>query len=440
LQIDKRRKFVYTFAIREASNMASKARFLLYPILIILSSFLLSCSTPIFKNSKTIHVMVLKNPDNPAYYVELANLFKNQFPQYEIQWDQAETIQQYTNLLRKRIRANEWPDLLFVPNYRDFIRKNLLLEISGRMTEDPKFNWKVLMPNTRSLVDFQGKVYGIPVEMDAQVLYVNLEKLKRANLYAPYDGWDWVSFLRYAKALNKPSKKDPALSEHAIIIRPMLRDVLPFLQSTGLEFITRYRDTSFDQPGFHSFFTQLRNLGLQDESLDASPSQDTLLEMFLSGKTAFLLAGKSSYPIIQEKMSQDWNILPLPVLSKPASMIEGKIFGISKKARNKEGAWDLLSFLCAGDGASFALRQKNFIPVSRALVSSSLFLEEESGKRIDLFLRSMENGFPDPFSNYTNRQKMESLIDSALREIFTPGTDIPSICLKLDAEAQKLMN
>lgn len=382
--------------------------------------------------------MVLKNADEPVFYNELANLFKNKFPQYVVQMHQADSPQQYTNMLNNRIRANEWPDLLFVPDYRDFIRKDLLLEISARMSDDSSFNWETLMPGSRSLVDFQGKVYGIPVEMDAQVLYVNLEKLKRAKLPPPYDGWDWAAFQRYVKALNKPSKKDPALSEHAIIIRPLLQDMFPFLKSSGLEFVTRYRNTSFDQPGFHSFFTQMRKIRLQDESVSASPEQEEMLEMFLSGKTSFLIAGKSSYPIIQERMSQDWNILPLPILTKPASLIEGSIFGISKKARNRDGAWEFLSFLCAGEGASLAMKRKNFIPVSRALATSSLFLEEESGKRNDLFLRAVENGFPSPFSTYTNAQQLENLLDSAFMEMLSPESDIPSTCLKLDTEVKKL--
>lgn len=241
----------------------------------------------------------------------------------------------------------------------------------------------------------------IPRDISNLVVYLNKEAFRRRHLSLPQANWTWADLLRIGKILTVDSDHDGRPEQFGLSFykNPPLY-WLPFVWSAGGDWLSPdgrrvTLNTKEAQEGLR-FYQGLR------QHFHISPRQEEsgsrlMSELFLNQTIAMMISGRWSVPVLREKATFDWDVLPLPRGRAGSKVgIDATGYAISHASPYKKEALLWLQFLSSRRVQEKLAQSGLVIPARQDVAQSTAFLDptQKPGVHAQVFLDVIPSGVP----------------------------------------------
>lgn len=286
----------------------------------------------------------------------------------------------------------------FVGRYNNVDVRSAITPVDSYLKRDKTITAAAFYPAAMHLWWSEGKQLGLPRDIQpTDVIYYNRTLLKNAGLGDPGDGWTTDDFLAFLQKLAQAGQSQSARS-------PQHWAYLDIDPRTGLDdfvYIFGGRTTNYpSQPPRAMFDTDQAISGAQyyvDLYTRYHYAPTTFeragayglgtLPDFLVGNVPLLLAPSNLIPTIQSVQHPlDWDLTLEPIKTDIKQSWYGSGLGafIMKAATDADTAWDLISYLVAGDGMKQRAADGDVHPAFMKIAQSSVYTTSRPplGKRL----------------------------------------------------------
>ncbi|GAA1168304.1 sugar ABC transporter substrate-binding protein [Streptomyces hebeiensis] len=274
------------------------------------------------------------------------------------------------------------------------------------------FHPAVLEPKT-----YEGRIYGIPQVIDAQLLYYRKSLLADAGVRPPASLDELVDA---AKALTTRDVKGLFLGNDGgagVLAGTPLR-------AAGLDLVTPEGEIGFDDPRAARTLGKLRALHTDKSLLLGAPTDWSDPSAFTQGLTAMQWTGLWALPLIEKALGDDFGVLPFPAdgaQGRPAVPVGAYGAAVSAHSGHTEAAKAYVKWLWVERTdyqEDFALSYGFHIPARISLANKATPLTE--GAAAGAVRLTSEYGAAQPLL-WTDRSR--TAYQDALSRIITAGAD-----------------
>ncbi len=270
---------------------------------------------------------------------------------------------------------------------------------------------------TRQLATVDGKVYGIPMIEDMQLLYYRKSMLSKAGVLVPSTVDELVDA---AKALTDKKVKGLFAGNDGGV------GVLggPALWSVGLDYLTEDNKVGFDDPAAAAALGTLRKLFTSGSMLLGAPADWSDPSAFLQGLTAMQWTGLWVMPAVQKAFGDDFGVAAWPAAAggKPSVPVGTWNAMVSAKSKDVDAAKEYVKWLWIEKKdyqRDWALDFGFHIPPRKSIATSSTELRD--GAAADAVKLATDNAKPAGPPNWTPR--MSTAYSDALSNVIRKGSD-----------------
>lgn len=280
-----------------------------------------------------------------------------------------------------------------------------------------------------------GKLYGIPMIQDMHLLYYRKSLLDHAGIKPPTTFDD---LLDAAKELTTDDRKGLFVGNDGGVA------VLgaPALASAGLTYVTADHQVGFDDPRAIQGLDNIRRLAEADVLLRDQASDWYNPDAFIEGKCAMQWTGFWTMPVIQDKLGDDFGVLPYPALDAqgaPAVPTANWLAMVCGKSDKIDAAKDFVKWLWV-DQTDFQLEwAQSFgfhVPVRTSV--QAMATKIKSGPAAEAVQLVNDHGVPVTPPDWT--APMSTAYTDALTNIINDGADPEQELPKVIDTATKELN
>lgn len=252
-----------------------------------------------------------------------------------------------------------------------FAKNKYLADISQDVTSAKDWNWGDFQAGPVGATTYQGKVVGVPLITEQEVLYYRKDLLKKAGIAAPPKTLDELKADAAKIAAQNPgiagfvarTGKSAAVTQFS-----------SFLYSMGGDFIDESGKAAVNSPAAKQAYALygglIRDYGPKNVSTDMSWPE--AMAIFTQGKAAFYTEADSLYANATDpaksKVSQTVGFAPFPAGpagSKPYN-VPSWALGINEASKNKDNAWKFIQWATSQE--QVLANQKAGVPGARQSV------------------------------------------------------------------------
>jgi multiple sugar transport system substrate-binding protein len=236
---------------------------------------------------------------------------------------------------------------------------------------------------TKSFVDVLtkgGQLLGIPYTTTASVVYRNLNVLKSAGIDPADQPKDWGAWLAQMKKV-----KDSGNFAVANQLVEWFQVLNYYGGIPGATFELQDGKSTLDKDKLAKALTFMKQT--QPFAAPVDSLQQGELDLFTTGKLAFLISGAWTYPSLKAAEPQglkfDSIAVPGETAEKHGGVYDGEFFAIPVGSEHKDAAWKLVQYLAdAPQAAAFSVVAGRFIANDVALqnpaVKGSAFIQQQA--------------------------------------------------------------
>lgn len=260
-----------------------------------------------------------------------------------------------TELLNKQIDGT-LPDIITfdAPNCASYANSKLLYDISTLVPKD-------VQDDFISLNEYNGKLYGLPIQESSAGFYYNKKIFRDAQIdvsgYTVENPWTFDQFKDVCARIKAAGKTAVDMRLDATKDETATYLLYPFIYAAGGSFTsddgftaTGYFNSAATQNGFR-FLKELVDEGYTSYKIGATD--------FYTGKVGMFLSSGWTIPEIENKYNEyfksrdDWGLLPYPKGTATASATGSWCFGITNNNRkDKTAAKELLLWLTSKESSA----------------------------------------------------------------------------------------
>lgn len=185
-----------------------------------------------------------------------------------------------------------------------------------------------------------GKLYGIPKDVDTPVLFYNKAIFDNMGVAYPTDEWKWADLSDNAKKLTKDGVYG-YISHNAIY-----ETIYNFLPCNGAPIYAddRMSFTGNTQAGVDAINYMLSFINDKSSPSQAAMNENDARNMFTAGKGAMIVSGSWMIPTYYDVLKKDLGIAMVPYGTERTYQSNGLAFSMSKTGSNKDAAWEFLKY------------------------------------------------------------------------------------------------
>ncbi|WP_246083588.1 extracellular solute-binding protein [Nonomuraea diastatica] len=254
----------------------------------------------------------------------------------------------------------------------------------------------------KQLVDlytYEGKLYGLPKDMDTVGVWYNKTLFGAAKVKHPADDWTWADFKEAAAELTDPAKGVYAVGAQLTSFQEYQYNTI--YQAGGHVISPDGKKSGYDDPKTIEGLRFWTDLIAAKQSPDLKTMTDTApLQLFEAGKLAMYWGGSWD---VAEFTANDYtkdkvDVAPLPKGEKQATIIHGVANVMSAKTEHPAEAWEFVKFLGSKPAADL-LGKKGPIPAYNGTQSDWVAAHPEL--KLQVFLDAVAYAVPYPVSKNT---------------------------------------
>ncbi len=255
--------------------------------------------------------------------------------------------------------------------------------------------WENLWPT----VTYEGKRYGLPWYTDARLLLYNKKMFRDAGLDPENPPKTWEEFLYTAMKLTDPSKRVYGYGVSGTKTEHTTLGYMIFLYSAGGKLLTDdYSKAAFNTPeGLRAlkFYTDLA-LKYNVSPNPLSYHEDDYRNLMAQNRVAMAVGGPWSFPLIESANPDiEYGVSIHPYAVTQASVLGGWALVIPSSSKNKEGAWELASYLTSYETWMFWVEQNHGpMPTRRDVARDAPYFQQNENWQV--IFEAFPNAIPRP--------------------------------------------
>jgi multiple sugar transport system substrate-binding protein len=235
---------------------------------------------------------------------------------------------------------------------------------------------------------WQGRQYGIPFETNTLVLFYNVDLFQEAGLDPDRPPKTWEQLTSYAAKLTKDDVF--GLSICAVASEEGTFQWLPFLQQNGGDIFHLDNPAAIEALELWVDWIQKGYVSKEIVNMD---QWSGVRPQFQNGVAAMMINGPWCVkPIRDEVPDLNWRVAPLPGRKKQASAMGGVDFGIIKKAKNADAAWEFIKWLYKPENIAEFWQKFGTLPLMPAIAEKAPYWKGDPV--FDVLLEQMKYAAP----------------------------------------------
>lgn len=325
------------------------------------------------KESKTLRVTLVNHV--------WTDIIKQKIPEFEKQTGITVEVSQYGEdqlSAQYNVKLNAGSNDLDVMMYRPlqegklFAKDGYFADLSQNVKQDPKWKWSDFQAGPVASTTYKGKVVGVPIITEQEVLYYRKDLLQKAGLSVPKTLNELAADAKTIEAANPGvagfvarTDKNAAVTQYS-----------SFLYSFGGDFTDSKGKATVNSRAAKAAYSMygglLHNTGPANVSTDMSWPQ--AMAIFTQGKAAFYTEADSLYKNATDpaksKVADSVGFAPFPAgpAGSRAYNVPSWALGINAASPNQTNAWKFINW--ATSKAMTLEIQKAGVPGARASVWS----------------------------------------------------------------------
>ena len=284
----------------------------------------------------------------------------------------------------------------------------------------------------------------MPHDVSPVVVYYNKDLVDLASLGTetedpptPLDGWTWETF----DAAARQAARGPG---NGVYIEPSLASLAPFVWSAGGEIVDDVQapttlTLSEDEP--RDALEQVLAL-VRDPQVTPTAEElekKSAVARFAAGELAMVLGTRALTPRLRETEGLDFDVMPLPRLSRLRTVSDMTGYCISAGTEHTEAAADLLAFAVSREGATITTRPGYIVPSNLEVANSAVFTQPaQQPESSFIFNEGVRRTQPLPFT-----PSWPELVDEVRpdleRMFYAPVIDLDELLTGIDEESQAIL-
>ncbi|MEU8377789.1 sugar ABC transporter substrate-binding protein [Streptosporangium sp. NPDC048865] len=301
----------------------------------------------------------------------------------------------YWTKLKAAASGGAAPDVFWMngPNFQLYASNGVIRPIEERV--DTSVYPKPLV----DLYTYEGKLYGLPKDMDTVGVWYNKELFDAAKVKYPADDWTWADFKETVGKLTDEKKGVHAVGAQLTSFQEYQYNTI--YQAGGYVITPDGKKSGYDDPRTIEGLRFWTDLIAAKQSPDLKTMTDTApLQLFEAGKLAMYWGGSWN---VAEFTKNDYtrdkvDVAPLPRGEKQATIIHGVANVMSARTEHPAQAWEFVKFL-GSNAAADVLGKKGPIPAYNGTQSDWVAAHPEL--KLQTFLDAVPHAIPYPVSKNT---------------------------------------
>ncbi len=350
----------------------------------------------------------------------------------------------YSQKVQTMIAGGTAPDIMqLAEDIHSYSSKGQIISLNNYITQD-KVDLKARYGDTGGLTgaySYNGELYAMPDRGGALILFYNKDMFDAAGISYPTKDWTWVEFLDAAQKLT--IRDGDTVEQYGWAAGGWWPWWMSFmymnggmvLDESGMPVVNSPENVEAIQ--FYNDLVYKHKVAPSPEDY-ANLGTNSPDPLFAQGKVAMATTGFWGIGGLKDA-TFNWDITPLFQNKKPATVVFGSGFAITKDCENPDAAWKVIEFLTSEEGQMPIVEAKEDAPANINVLSGDAFLNQSwSAKPINMAAlgESANIAFALPLSPKWN--EMMTIFDTNLGEVFANRAEVQPTMDNIQQELEVL--
>jgi len=342
------------------------------------------------------------DPDEIEICQTLIREFESEHPGVIVEHITVPGASYYAKLLTM-IASTTPPDVVYMQpsNFPEFAARGGMLSLDPFVSNDPSIQLSDFYPQMLDAYRWEGKLYGLPCDSGAIVLFYNKDLFDAQNLPYPDSTWDHEKLLQVSEQLTHRDENGKVTQY----------GYMPFswecnLWQFGGKILSEDgQKCLLNEPPAVEAFQFLFDLR---EKYQVSPSYDIEMnyggtlgaggeELFKAQKLAMVEYGRWVMIHFQRLKDLNWDVAVLPKGKRQrASLVIGLGWCIPEQSRHPKEAYEFVKFMSSPRALRVTASLGLLVPARRSVAEAPDFLSLDPNHNLRAFSDSMEFGRMHP--------------------------------------------
>ena len=345
----------------------------------------------------------------------------------------------YGQKITAEIVAGTAQDVFFPGDYHELVRDGALLDLTPYIEKyHAQEQIAKIYPQLVKAHKVNGRLYGLPISLNTDVLYYNPALFDRERIPYPTADWTWNDLLSAAQRLTKRDAEG-RLVQSGLMPCDFWRWILwnhgRFWTPDGTRCI-------INSPEALEAIRFLHDLQFKHRVCPTfSQMNDSNAEVtFINNATAMLIGERWSTSHFQDLSHVNWRVAPLgrSFQGRHLCMMEGNTFAISAQTKHPDIAFQLLLFLTSPEQIRHLVEAGESIPIHRGPEENAYFLNDPKRPKGEnaAYFSGMDDAVVAIDADLHNPRFTAAEVDLALLRFQTdyeqPDADLPKLLKGLE--------
>ena len=383
------------------------------------------------------------SPEEAVSHKQVADAFMKVHPEIKVEtwnepWDNYFTKIQ---ALWASGDSKAVPDIAFLWPTPKYAAEGVLENLDPYI-EKTGYNLDDYWPGLLESAKYNGSVYGLPRDIEVNVLYYNKDLFDKAGVGYPDADWTWDDLVaaaekltvkdasgkttQYALAMENNGKYDKWVNQNGGAILDDMRNPskCALADPKSVEAVAFFADLLAQ--GY-----AMRDADINQAGGDAGA--------FQSGQAAMIIQNTSRVSAFNAaNMNYDVAVVPVPEGGKRYNPAGGAAWVMSAASDNKDAAWVFLSWLQSADGGEkLYLERGEIFPALQSLANSPAFMTEQPPANKQAIIDEAAASGVGTFGYFPEWDEVNgSIIQPGLDRIWTGEVQaadaLPALCEQVD--------
>lgn len=369
-------------------------------------------------------------------------LFEEQNPNIKVEYTSSANGPDYTAKLLSATAGGQMPDVMFMQtiDYRMFVNSDTLTDITDRFSEE--FPLDDFIESSRTIMDVDGRVYGISSCTVSPILYYNKDVFDAAGIEYPSANPDEAMTVAEFRALAKELTNEDKGIFGAYGMEVVQDTLAPFLLSNREnKFKDDYTKSAMNTPGVAEIYQNWYDMrhvdGSAPDAMTLESSGMSSSQMLQTGKIAMLINGSWA---LQELSNMDFPIgmAPLPKFQDAVTTGQAHLHCIAKDSPHQEEAWEFLKFLSSMDYQGELVKAGLWMPNRTSMYEDvdAWYVEEVHGTEYREMLDYFQFAEVDPGALQLS-SKCSDIIREESESFFQDSTDLDTALANIETRTNE---
>ena len=304
------------------------------------------------------------NPNEQQLLRQVIDNFEAEHPNIKVKHEVIND--QYMDVIKTRLIGDAASDVFYLDSFEaPLLMKNEVLEPLDSYIKK-EFDLGDFIPSMLNAFKLNGRTYGLPKDFSTLALFYNKKLLTQPPK-------TWKELLDYSRKLTLDKNSDRRIDQYGFGLAPELSRQYFTIKAFGGQII--------DKNGYAAFASARSIKGLQliinqyrQDRTSAQPSDvgaGNGSEMFGRGQAAMVIEGSWAIPYLKETFPGiDFATAEVPKINnKKATMAYTVAYVMNKKAKHKDAAWQLISYLTGKKGMKAWAREGLVLPSRKSVLA-----------------------------------------------------------------------